>query len=90
MTLLELARSGDLGALTERLDEITQGNFRRKGGGSLTDREQLLIEARDYARLGDLDEVTFRLRLYAEPKFSDVVECQMRYDQVMAARKVRP
>lgn len=88
-TLIETARRGDLVRLTERLDHhsrITHGT-RERGGILLVD--QLIDEALTYAKLGDLDEATFRLRVRIEPKYRDINECRRRYRAAMAEKRAR-
>lgn len=45
--------------------------------------EALIYEAGYYARRGDLVEAMHRLRLAAEPKFSNTRECKEQYDAAM-------
>lgn len=81
MTLLEMAESGDLAALTKRLADVV-GGF-GAGRSQMTESEQLIDEALTYARLGDLDEATFRLRLRAKPKWHSKEQCERAYEKAM-------
>lgn len=87
-TLLETALSGDLPRLRERLENASRRIHQTSTGGApLTESEQLIDEALVYARLGDLDEATHRLRLRAQPKFSSLILCEIKYAEAMAAKR---
>jgi len=73
------------------LDEL-RSSLRRQlhsfdfGGGQLNDHHRLTCEAEYYARIGDLDEAQFRLRLRNRPKWSSEAECQAQYNEVMGLK----
>lgn len=46
--------------------------------------ENLIYEAGDYVRRGDLDEAMHRLRLAAHPKWSILKDCKEQYETAMA------
>lgn len=46
--------------------------------------ENLIYEAGDYVRRGDLDEAAHRLRLAARPKWPSVKDCKEQYKEAMS------
>ena len=89
-SLLQTARRGDLRLLTERLKGASRNiHSTSRGGQTLTLTDCLIDEALYYARRGDLDEATLRLRLRGEPKFSSSAECEEAYAAAMADKRAR-
>ncbi len=90
-TLLETARSGDLANLIERLEHASRQTHETcTGGVPLSESQRLIDEALTYAKLGDLDEATYRLRLRTEPKFTSAIACEHQYQLAMAEKRSAP
>jgi hypothetical protein len=88
-TLIQTARRGDIQRLTERLDYHSGITHSSQEGGGIPVVDQLIDEALIYAKLGDLDEATFRLRVRIEPKYRDINECRRKYRLAMAEKRAR-
>lgn len=78
---LWLARAGDLPALqAELLRQVARFDSACLPGSAMDEHEKLTAEAYHYAKRGDLDEATHRLRLRDEPKIIG----RHKYHQAMA------
>lgn len=88
-SLYQHALSGDLPGLRTRLARVVSYVCATNvnGGGALDDGERLLVEAEYYARIGDLEEATYRLRLREAPKFASVADCKKQYAAAMVEKR---
>lgn len=85
--LLALARRGDLSRLLPALEMAVRRFGSVNSRVEMSDTEKLIDEALTYARLGDLDEATHRLRLCYEPKFRSEAQCVRRYGEAMREKR---
>ena len=89
-SLLAIARSGDLQQLTNALSRASARNHATiQSGISLPVSAQLIDEALDCARRGDLGEAEHRLRLRSEPKFVTTNDCERAYEEAMREKRAR-
>lgn len=77
--LLDAARKGNRDEVQPTLERLVAGIHNTSTGGRSSVEENLLTEALDYARLGDMDECAHRLRLLVEPKFHSIAHCEQVY-----------